>query len=210
MLAYKRLKFRNWNKLSYFEKFLGILVCLGYIYRVVDTPPSVCWGMSNLLAKVLSNRLKVVFHQLIFESKNAFVGCRKILDLVLIENECLVSFANLALKKHTIMYFGRLYLMERMGFGGNWRGSMGACISSPFFSLSERSPYGCFSKSRGLPQGDLLSPMLFWWWRFWVGLLRTGEGGFILGFRVGYTADLGLCVSLIYYLLMMQSFYFIY
>lgn len=107
----------------------------------------------------------------------------------------LVSFANLALKKHTIMYFGRLYLMQRMGFGGNWRGSMRACISSPFFSLSERSPYGCFSKSRGLPQGDLLSPTLFWQWRFWVGLLRTGEGGFILGFRVGYTADLGLCVS---------------
>lgn len=122
----------------------------------------------------------------------------------------LVSFANLALKKHTIMYFGRIYLMERMGFGGNWRGSMRACISSPFFSLSERSPYGCFSKSRGLPQGDLLSPTLFWWWRFWVGLLRTGEGGFILGFRVGYTADLGLCLSLIYYLLMMQSFYFIF
>lgn len=73
--------------------------------------------------------------------------CRKILDLVLIENECLdnrvkshilgviylLSFANLELKKVMIMYFGRLYLMERMGFGGKWRGLMRACISSSYF-----------------------------------------------------------------------------
>ena len=47
--------------------------------------------MYKLLSKVLANRLRVVLESLIFESQNAFVGGRQILDSMLIANECLDS-----------------------------------------------------------------------------------------------------------------------
>jgi hypothetical protein len=59
-------------------------------------PISLIGCIYKLLAKVLANRLVLVLDGIISESQNSFVGGRKILDSMLIANECL----NSKLKSH--------------------------------------------------------------------------------------------------------------
>ena len=78
--------------------------------------------------------------------------------------------------------------LERMGFGSKWIRWMYWCISTASFSVMvNRSPSGFFRSSRGLRQGDPLSPYLFV-----IGmevlsclLKRAVEGNFIFGYKLG-------------------------
>ncbi|RVW99255.1 putative ribonuclease H protein [Vitis vinifera] len=127
-------------------------------------PISLLGSLYKLLAKVLANRLKKVLDRVVSVDQNAFVRGRQILDASLVANE----------------------VLRKMGFGSRWEEWMRWCISTAKFSiLINGVPAGFFSNSKGLRQGDPLSPYLFVLGMEVLSTMisRAGEGGFISGSR---------------------------
>ncbi len=149
--------------------------------------------MSQLLSKVLAIRFRVVLDGLISDSHNEFVVGRQMFDLVLIANECLDShiksssrgiICKLDIEKayDHVNWGSLLYLLSRMSFGSKWIQWIHMCISTVrFFVLVNGTPLSFFNSSRGLRQGDPLSPLLFLLVMEVLSRLfkRIEEGGFI-------------------------------
>ena len=158
-------------------------------------PISFLGGLYKLLAKVLAYRLKKVVGKVVSTAQNAFVTGRQILDASLIANEVIDSWQKRKEKGlickwdiekayDSINWKFLLKVLQKMGFGSKWLGWMWSCLSSAKFSvLVNGVPTGFFSSTKGLRQGNPLSPYLFVMGMEVLDVLirRAVEGGFLLG-----------------------------
>ena len=170
---------------------------------------SLVGGLYKLLAKVLANRLKKVVGKVVSSTQNAFVEGRQILNAALIANEAINSLlkrnesgvlCKLDLEKayDHINWDFLLIVMQKMGFGEKWAGWISWCISTALFLvLINGSPTYFFQSTRGLSQGDSLSPYLFVIGMEALSCLinRAIRGGFLTGCRIRGRGANGIQVS---------------
>jgi len=139
-------------------------------------PISLCNVSYKVISKVLSSRLKRLLPELISETQSAFVAERLITDNILIAQENFHALRTnpackkkyMAIKTDMSKAYDRVEwsflraLMLKMGFAQKWVDWIIFCISSVSYKiLLNGSPKGFIKPSRGIRQGDPISPFLF-------------------------------------------------
>ena len=207
--------FREFHEMSRFVKslnatFLVLVPKKGDAEDVKDFRPiNLVANLYKLLVKVLANRIKKMMGKVISGSQNAFVKGRQILDAILIANEAV----NLRLKDNVggvlckldiekaydhVSWSLLMAVLKKMGFGERWIKWIEWRISTMKFSiLINGSPSDFFQSSRGLRQGDPLSPYLFVivMEAFSCLLRRAISGGFLSGWRARGRSEEGILIS---------------
>ena len=139
-------------------------------------PISLCNVIYKIISKVLANRLKQVLPQIISLTQSAFVPGRFITDNVLVAYETLHTMhckkkgkkGSLALKLDISKAYDHVEwpflkeIMHKLGFPERWIDRVMSCFTtSSIYVLINGKPHGNIHPSRGICQGDPLSPFFF-------------------------------------------------
>ncbi|KAL5736596.1 hypothetical protein ACOSQ2_031384 [Xanthoceras sorbifolium] len=165
-------------------------------------PISLCTSVYKIIAKTIANRFRSVLGDVISESQSAFIPGRLITDNALIGFECMHLLKRKKLGDHGFaalkLDMSKAYdrvewsylesIMRRLGFSASWVDLILRCVSSVSYSFVVNGEvFGRVQPSRGLRQGDPLSPYLFIICSEGLsGLVSAAESdGRLLGLRCG-------------------------
>ncbi|KAL0287022.1 UNVERIFIED_CONTAM: hypothetical protein Sangu_2713200, partial [Sesamum angustifolium] len=137
-------------------------------------PISCCNVLYKVITKIIVQRLRLVLDKLISPSQNAFVPGRSIGDNILLAQELFAGYNRQGLPMRcalkvdlrkaydTVEWDFLSAVLQMFGFPGTFIGWVEECVTTPMFSVCiNGNPHGFFKGSRGLRQGDPMSPFLF-------------------------------------------------